>query len=171
MKHRMTLHPSPCGAQQIVVDEGGRVCAILFDSMPTRFPEARVDPGACAHVCTQLDEYWAGERQSFDLELALGGTPFQREVWRELQRIPYGETITYGQLAARIDRPRAERAVGQANGRNLISIVLPCHRVIGASGKLTGYAGGLPIKSQLLELEARYAKRAPHTLPLFSDRM
>jgi methylated-DNA-[protein]-cysteine S-methyltransferase len=119
-----------------------------------------VDPGAVravsplAEAREQVGEYLAGERTEFDLPLRMGGTPFQREVWRALTEIPYGETISYGELARRIGRPDACRAVGLANGRNPISIVVPCHRVIGASGTLTGYGGGLGRKRFLLELEA-----------------
>jgi methylated-DNA-[protein]-cysteine S-methyltransferase len=103
----------------------------------------------------QLGEYFAGERNEFDLPAAVSGTPFQRRVWAALREIPYGETITYGELARRIGRPAASRAVGMANGRNPISIVVPCHRVIGADGGLTGYGGGVERKRFLLELEAR----------------
>ncbi len=101
----------------------------------------------------QLSEYFAGSRRSFDLPLRLQGTPFQQRVWRELREIPYGETWSYGQLAARIGKPGASRAVGLANGRNPISILVPCHRVIGADGSLTGYGGGLERKQWLLAHE------------------
>ena len=94
-------------------------------------------------VRAQLDEYFAGQRQQFDVPLKSTGTPFQQRVWEELLRIPFGKTITYGQLAQRVGQPTASRAVGNANGRNPISILVPCHRVIGTSGKLTGYAGGV----------------------------
>src|SRR5262245_45620166 len=103
----------------------------------------------------QLAEYFAGKRQQFDVPLKLSGTPFQMQVWRELVRIPFGTTITYAELARRIGRPAASRAVGHANGRNPISIIVPCHRVIGANGKLTGYAGGIDRKQWLLALERR----------------
>jgi len=106
-----------------------------------------------AMVRRQLAEYFAGERQEFNVPLKMAGTPFQRHVWRELARIPYGTTITYAELAQRIGRPTASRAVGHANGRNPISILVPCHRVIGATGELTGYAGGIRAKKWLLELE------------------
>ncbi len=99
--------------------------------------------------------YFAGELETFDLPLAPGGTPFQQRVWNELCKIPYGETISYGQLAQRIGNPNASRAVGLANGSNPIPIIIPCHRVIGSNGKLTGYGGGLPIKEKLLALERR----------------
>jgi len=110
-----------------------------------------------AAVREQLAEYFAGERQQFDVPLRMAGTPFQRRVWQELVRIPFGTTITYAQLAARVGRPTASRAVGNANGRNPIGILVPCHRVIGASGKLTGYAGGLDKKEWLLDWERRAA--------------
>jgi methylated-DNA-[protein]-cysteine S-methyltransferase len=104
-------------------------------------------------VATQLREYFDGSRRAFELQLAPEGTPFQLRVWNALGDIPYGETISYGQLAARVGDPSAARAVGLANGSNPLPIVIPCHRVIGANGKLTGYGGGLPIKERLLALE------------------
>ena len=111
--------------------------------------------GAIADAARQLREYFAGRRTEFDLPLAPVGTAFQLTVWRELQGIPYGETISYGELARRVGNPQASRAVGAANGRNPIPIVIPCHRVIGANGKLTGFGGGIPTKQTLLALEAR----------------
>ncbi|MCW5935964.1 MAG: methylated-DNA--[protein]-cysteine S-methyltransferase [Fimbriimonadaceae bacterium] len=101
----------------------------------------------------QLEEYFQGARKAFDLELDLRGSEFQRLVWAELCRIPYGQTVSYSELAGRIGRPSASRAVGLANSQNPIAIVVPCHRVIGKNGKLVGYAGGLEIKSRLLALE------------------
>ena len=117
---------------------------------PVTFSE---QPAALAGALTQLTEYFAGQRQVFDLPLDLRGTPFQQRVWQAVLVVPYGETRTYGQIAVAIGKPAAARAVGAANGRNPISIVVPCHRVIGASGSLTGYAGGLERKRLLLELE------------------
>jgi methylated-DNA-[protein]-cysteine S-methyltransferase len=119
------------------------------------------DAALLAEAARQLGEYFDGRRTEFDLPLALDGTPFQRTVWAELLRIPYGETVTYGELAERIGRPTAARAVGLANGRNPISIVVPCHRVVGATGGLTGYGGGIDRKRQLLEWEhhVRYGTR------------
>jgi methylated-DNA-[protein]-cysteine S-methyltransferase len=102
----------------------------------------------------QLRAYFAKKLTRFDLPLQPEGTPFQIEVWRELQTIPYGKVISYGELAKRIGKPRASRAVGGANGSNPIPIIIPCHRVIGSNGKLTGYAGGLHIKEALLKLES-----------------
>jgi O-6-methylguanine DNA methyltransferase len=109
-----------------------------------------------AEACAQITDYFAGRRTTFDLALdreALGGTPFQTRVWQELEKIPYGATISYGELAKRIDNPAAVRAVGLANGKNPISIIVPCHRVIGANGSLTGYGGGMERKRWLLDLE------------------
>lgn len=105
----------------------------------------------------QLDEYFSGERTEFDLPLDPAGTPFQLVVWEALREIPYGEVRSYGEIAAEIGRPGAARAVGLANGRNPISVIVPCHRVIGATGALTGYGGGLERKQYLLQLEARVA--------------
>lgn len=109
--------------------------------------------GPIAQAATQLREYFAGRRTEFDLPLAVDGTPFQRTVWRALQEIPYGETISYGELARRVGNPKASRAAGSANGKNRIPIVIPCHRVIAAGGKLGGFGGGLPVKEALLTLE------------------
>lgn len=111
--------------------------------------------GTVSAAMRQLREYFAGKRTEFDLPLAPQGTEFQRAVWQRLQEIPYGETISYGELAKRVGNPKASRAVGAANGQNPIPIVIPCHRVIGSNGKLTGFGGGLPTKEILLTLEAR----------------
>ena len=110
-----------------------------------------------AQAHQQLDEYFAGTRNAFDLPLSPQGTDFQRKVWNTLASIPYGQTISYAQLAQRIGKPSAMRAVGAANGRNPLPIVLPCHRVIGADGSLTGFGGGLPTKQFLLQLEGALA--------------
>jgi methylated-DNA-[protein]-cysteine S-methyltransferase len=114
----------------------------------------RRDDAAFPKVADQLAAYFAGELTEFDLAIELGGSPFQRRVWEALLDIPYGRTSSYGELAARIGKPGAARAVGLANGRNPIAIVVPCHRVIGASGTLTGYGGGLERKRHLLDLES-----------------
>lgn len=113
------------------------------------------DASALREPVRQLRAYFAGELENFDLPLAPEGTPFQKKVWTELCSIPYGETISYGELARRIGNPIASRAVGLANGSNPIPIIIPCHRVIGSNGKLTGYGGGLPIKEKLLALEKK----------------
>lgn len=105
----------------------------------------------------QLEAYFSGDLQAFDVALAAEGTDFRKKVWNELARIPYAETISYGELARRIGKPRASRAVGAANGANPIPIIVPCHRVIGANGTLTGFSGGLPIKEWLLAHERRHA--------------
>lgn len=111
-----------------------------------------------AAAIKQLNEYFAGDRHEFDLPLKLDGTEFQLEVLSELQRIPYGETCSYGAIAERIGRPKAVRAVGAANGRNPIPIIVPCHRVIGSGGALTGFGGGLETKEALLRLEAEHSQ-------------
>jgi len=135
-----------------------RLLNFQCDRLPGPDPRWHESADAFDDVVSQLTEYFAGQRQRFELPLAPGGTPFQQRVWRELQGIPYGVTISYGQLAARIGQPTASRAVGLANGSNPLAIVIPCHRVIGANGTLTGYGGGLPIKERLLALE-RGARR------------
>ncbi|GAA2618507.1 methylated-DNA--[protein]-cysteine S-methyltransferase [Actinomadura fulvescens] len=129
-----------------------------------REPDHRTPP--FGPVVEQLEAYFAGELTEFDLPLALRGTPFQRTVWQALQEIPYGETISYGQLAQRIGKPSASRAVGLANGKNPISIIVPCHRVVGSAGSLTGYGGGLERKRRLLDFErdVRAAGRPATTL-------
>ncbi|HEX4690359.1 MAG TPA: methylated-DNA--[protein]-cysteine S-methyltransferase [Solirubrobacteraceae bacterium] len=119
--------------------------------------EGRRDPTALAEAVVQLDAYFAGERRAFDLALDLRGTPFQRRVWAELRRLPYGATVTYTELAAAVGRPEVVRAVAAAVGRTPVPIVVPCHRVVGAGGALTGYGGGLQRKAALLDLEARVA--------------
>lgn len=114
-----------------------------------------------AHALEQLNAYFAGRCRRFDLPLSPAGTEFQRRVWRALRGIPYGETISYGDLARRVGNPRASRAVGLANGANPLPIVVPCHRVIGANGTLTGFGGGLPIKRALLALEGALPESPP----------
>ena len=149
-----SIYNGPEGPLLIVVDEDGRVVRLHFVDGPLPIGEGWTeDEGALHDVARQLDEYFAGDRTEFDLELAPQGTPFQLDVWRQLSRIPYGETISYGELAKRVDRPGAARAVGAANGQNPIAIIVPCHRVIGADGSLTGFGGGLPWKRWLLNRE------------------
>jgi methylated-DNA-[protein]-cysteine S-methyltransferase len=136
---------------------------IYFDGAPhaaRALPAgAHEDPGAFQPVLEQLEAYFAGQRTHFELQLAPIGTEFQKRVWLALADIPYGTTTTYAAIAQAIGKPRAVRAVGAANGRNPLSIVVPCHRVIGKDGTLTGYAGGLASKRRLLELEAGAGRR------------
>ena len=124
-------------------------------------PEWRLDNSAFVEVVRQLQSYFAGERKHFDLSLSLQGTDFQKTVWTALRQIPYGETISYKELAQMIGKPKAVRAVGAANGANPIPIIIPCHRVIGNDGSLTGFGGGLPLKKRLLELESHQLKLIP----------
>jgi methylated-DNA-[protein]-cysteine S-methyltransferase len=159
-----TTLDSPLGPLLLTADEEGCITRLHMNgaahgpSQPadgwvddaTRFGEAR----------RQLEEYFAGRRTDFDLPLKPSGTPFQQEVWAALRTIPYGEVRSYGEIAAQIGRPGASRAVGLANGRNPIAVIVPCHRVIGSSGSLTGYGGGLHRKRLLLDLESRRAEPA-----------
>jgi len=152
-----TTVSSPIG-ELLLLGDGGALHGLYMQEAPRAMaldPRWRADRGAFADVGRQLAEYFAGDRTAFDVPLALAGTPFQRAVWRGLRDIRYGETVSYGDLARRIDRPSAVRAVGLANGRNPISVIVPCHRVIGADGTLTGYGGGIERKRLLLELETR----------------
>ena len=151
--------PSPIGVLRLVTDDQG-LREIWFErGRHQRAPQpdwVRAE-APLTQARQQLEEYFAGTRQHFDLPLRPHGTPFQQDVWWELARIPYGTTISYGELARRIGQPQAMRAVGAANGRNPLPIVLPCHRVIGSNGSLTGFGGGLPTKRYLLSLEDRIA--------------
>jgi methylated-DNA-[protein]-cysteine S-methyltransferase len=160
---------TPLGEWLTAVDEVGELLAVelwLPGSDPLASSRGHVrrmgatrDPGRLVHVGEQLGQYSAGERHEFDLTLAAQGSDFQRRVWAGLQRIPYGTTCSYGELAEAIglDRRTSSRAVGLANGANPVSVVVPCHRVIGANGKLVGYAGGLEMKRRLLEHEGALA--------------
>jgi methylated-DNA-[protein]-cysteine S-methyltransferase len=137
---------TPVGPLAAVFDEQGRLSELRFST--------DAEPRTMDHQLTrELREYFAGKRKEFTIELAPKGTPFQLAVWNELLKIPYGRTISYSELAARIGRPAAVRAVGAANGANPIPVIIPCHRVIGANGTLTGYGGGLERKQWLLALE------------------
>jgi methylated-DNA-[protein]-cysteine S-methyltransferase len=150
---------TPIGVLRLIADEQG-LREVWFDSgrhQKTPQPHWKRASEPLAQAKQQLEEYFAGTRQQFDLPLYPHGTPFQMDVWWELARIPYGTTISYGELARRIEQPLAVRAVGAANGRNPLPIVLPCHRVIGSDGSLTGFGGGLPTKRYLLSLESRVA--------------
>ena len=150
-----TTVPSPLG-ELLLVGRGGALVGVYFPEHargPVVAPGWVEDHVGLADARRQLDEYFAGDRQRFSLLLDPSGTPFQRQVWDALQAVPFGGTTTYGALAARIGRPRAARAIGAAVGRNPLSIVVPCHRVVGRGGLLTGYAGGMARKERLLALE------------------
>jgi len=157
-KHYTTKFDSRVGELTLVATDSG-LRAVLWPiekagrvSLPAELTTSSDHPVLLA-ASVQLDEYFRGERKMFDLPLDLRGTEFQKLAWRALAEIPYGETVTYGEQAERIGRPKAVRAIGAANGRNPISIVLPCHRVVGASGDLTGFAGGIETKRDLLAFE------------------
>jgi methylated-DNA-[protein]-cysteine S-methyltransferase len=148
---------SPLGSLLLAADEAGlRQIRFVHGRQPASpDPSWQKNSTPLQPTIDQLRAYFAAELQAFDLELAPEGTPFQLSVWRKLCEIPFGKTISYGELAQRIGNPKASRAVGLANGSNPIPIVIPCHRVIGSNGKLTGYGGGLSIKEKLLALECR----------------
>ena len=150
---------SPVGALTLVASGHGLAAILWENDRPgrVRLKLAQEDARHPVLVETerQLNEYFAGRRKAFSLELDFAGTQFQRKVWQALLEIPFGQTRSYGEIARRIGAPAAVRAVGAANGRNPISIVAPCHRVIGATGKLTGFAGGLDAKAHLLALEQK----------------
>ena len=149
MTMHQTTYISPLGPIRLRADDD----ALLELTFGESEREGETDSPILAATCAQLDEYFAGTRTTFDLPLRLEGTPWEQRVWAELLAIGYGETAGYGELAAKLGAPTAARAVGSANARNPISIVVPCHRVIGARGALTGYAWGLERKSALLDLE------------------
>ncbi|MSP48264.1 MAG: methylated-DNA--[protein]-cysteine S-methyltransferase [Alphaproteobacteria bacterium] len=147
---------TPIGPLAAAIDGAGRLTHLGVSKRERDWIAANGgdrDDRALAPVARQLAEYFAGRRRSFDLPLAAEGTPFQRRVWAALMKIPYGKTTTYAALAEKLGRPGAFRAVGRANATNPIALIVPCHRVIGSDGTLTGYAGGIPIKQKLLELE------------------
>lgn len=152
---RYTMHGSPIG-ELLLAGDGDALSLLGFPSgsMARRPQDGWVrDDGAFARVREQLDAYFGGELRAFDLALAPRGTEFQQAVWQALRGIGYGQTCSYAELAQRIGRPSAVRAVGHANGRNPLPIIVPCHRVIGRDGSLTGFGGGLPAKAFLLRLE------------------
>lgn len=157
MNQSFDRYASPLGEVLIVVDEAGLTGVHFVDQQ--HFPkdssswQLNATHPVLVAARRQLEEYFAGRRRHFELPLAPRGTEFQREVWQALTTIPYGTTTSYGALATRLGRPSASRAVGAANGRNPLGIIVPCHRVIGSAGALTGYAGGLERKQALLALE------------------
>jgi methylated-DNA-[protein]-cysteine S-methyltransferase len=158
MKTYYDFHSSPVGTLLLAVNERG-LSHLHFDkgrgTLPVR-PDWIHDASRVDHVRAQLDAYFAGTLQTFDVPLAPTGTDFQIAVWNELTKIPYGETTSYGAIARTVCDVSASRAVGAANGQNPIAIIVPCHRVIGSSGKLVGYGGGLPTKRFLIDLEQRH---------------
>ncbi|WP_108007456.1 methylated-DNA--[protein]-cysteine S-methyltransferase [Streptomyces sp. VMFN-G11Ma] len=150
-----TVIDSPYGLLTLVADDGV-LSGLYMTEQRHRPPDetfGEPDERPFAEAEEQLTAYFAGELKEFTLELRLNGTPFQRTVWDQLRRIPYGETRSYGELADALGKPSASRAVGLANGRNPIGIIVPCHRVVGANGSLTGYGGGLERKQRLLDFE------------------
>ena len=148
---------SPVGELTLVADERGLAAILWENDRPDRVRlgalNERADHPVLVETERQLGEYFAGERRSFDVPLSFAGTDFQKRVWAALLAIPFGETRSYGEIADQLGAPGASRAVGAANGRNPISIIAPCHRVVGSTGKLTGFAGGLDAKRFLLDLE------------------
>jgi methylated-DNA-[protein]-cysteine S-methyltransferase len=158
---------SPVG-RLTLVGEGDDLVGLYYDKDPLAAKmraTAVKDDGRLRPAVVQLEEYFAGTRTRFDLSLVPPGTPFQKKVWTALVRIPFGATASYGEIARAVGRPEASRAVGGANHRNPIAIIIPCHRVIGADGAMTGYGGGLPHKRLLLDLEARTASSGQLGLP------
>jgi methylated-DNA-[protein]-cysteine S-methyltransferase len=152
---RCTVVDSPVGPLTLV-SRDGRLTSLTMDGQTHAVappPGCRRDDDAFADVADQLDEYFAGRRTRFDVPLDLAGTAFQRAVWDQLCAIPYGRTISYGELARRVGNPKAARAVGTANGHNPVALIVPCHRVIAADGGIGGYGGGTDRKELLLELE------------------
>lgn len=149
---------TPLG-RMAIGEADGAIVSLLLPGEEAPENVAKGETALLRRAADQLLAYLAGERQDFELPLVPRGTPFQRAVWKALLEIPYGETRTYGEIAARVGKPRACRAVGMANHRNPIPILIPCHRVIGADGGLTGYGGGLACKEALLQLEKRHGAR------------
>lgn len=165
MKAYVETVESPAGPLVVAVDEEGALLWLQFAEGDYEFTvegelgeegyRVEEDPRRTARAREELLEYHAGDRREFDLPVVFRGTEWQKAVWRALTRIPYGETRTYGEIAAMVGRPRSSRAVGRANATNRLPLVVPCHRVIGANGSLTGFAGGTHLKVRLLEHEAR----------------
>jgi methylated-DNA-[protein]-cysteine S-methyltransferase len=151
-----TMH-SPVGPLLLAGDERGLHLVYFMNGRRPKPPEPawKEDKKPFKEVMRQLKAYFDGKLRDFDLPLVLNGTEFQLRVWRRLQKIPYGETVSYGQIARELGNPEASRAVGLANGSNPIPIIVPCHRVIGSNGHLTGFGGGLPVKEKLLALESK----------------
>lgn len=156
-KTQIRIVDSPVGPLKLAAEDGC-LTELRFGGEPGRAPSDGVNDAVLDAAERQLEEYFRGERREFDLPLKPRGTPFQLADWHALTKIPYGETVTYGDIARAIGRPKAFRAVGMANHSNPISIIVPCHRVIGSDGSLTGYGGGLEVKRFLLELEQKWKR-------------
>ena len=147
---RVFFYDTPVG-RLCIGEENGSITRVTWTQLPKNYLQE--ETALILQCKNQLDEYFAGKRKCFDLPLAPKGTEFQKKVWDALKEIPYGETRTYGEIAGMVGNPKGARAVGMANNRNPIAIIVPCHRVVGASGKLVGYAGGMEQKEKLLHLE------------------
>lgn len=166
----LTFYPSPIGRLTLVT-MGEKLCRLAFPgedheeimyylkrNLPGTIIKVEEGDSTCREIINQLEEYFRGSRFSFTIPMELYGTPFQLTVWSALRAIPYGTTLSYGDIAKKIGRPKAARAVGQAVGSNPLGIIIPCHRVIGKNGRLTGFGGGLKIKEWLLNFEAKHVK-------------
>jgi methylated-DNA-[protein]-cysteine S-methyltransferase len=167
MKYVYKVIDSPVGKLKLVGNDDGLAAVLWENDDPLRVRLEATDEDGSHPVLVetekQLGEYFAGKRRSFSVKLNFVGTDFQKKVWKALLDVPFGETVSYAEIAERIGEPKAARAVGAANGKNPISIISPCHRVIGASGELIGFAGGLAVKEALLKLEGGLnGRRSPH---------
>lgn len=148
-------YDSPLGIYT-VAEDGEGICALFFGERPGKEKRTMQETPLLKRAAAQMAEYFSGARRSFDLPLSLKGTPFQMVDWAALREIPYGQTRCYQQIAEQLGNPKACRAVGMANNRNPVAVIIPCHRVLGKDGKLVGYAGGLSVKQGLLALEQKY---------------
>ena len=149
-------YQSPVGYLKLTANDSALTALQFIKDFSYCFEATMSSNNVIQQVCKQLNEYFAGRRKTFELPLSPAGTPFQQEVWKALQQIPYGKTVSYAQLAQSVGNPKACRAVGSANGKNPVAIIIPCHRVINTGGDLGGYAYGLEVKKQLLDLEQKF---------------
>ncbi|MDA8792141.1 methylated-DNA--[protein]-cysteine S-methyltransferase [Bacteriovoracaceae bacterium] len=159
MKYYLIMK-TPVGELTLFASDTG-VASLLWENFDTkkiikRYNSEMVEHDILLQAKSELKKYFAGNLKNFKIPLDLEGTPFQLKVWQELKKIPYGKTMSYKELATKVGNPNASRAVGGANGKNPVGVIIPCHRVIGASGKLTGFAGGVVVKSKLLKIEKKY---------------
>ncbi|MDR3020476.1 MAG: methylated-DNA--[protein]-cysteine S-methyltransferase [Treponema sp.] len=174
MKNLFYYEFKPCNLNKLnwlcrlgIAEENGAVCNIFFSTVKKQDGYNNKETPLIKETAKQLDEYFSKKRKNFDIPLLLRGTKFQMKVWNTLKEIPYGETRSYKELAEMTGNPKASRAVGMANNRNPLPIIIPCHRIIGSDGSLTGYAGGLELKQKLLELERDYLKNLPQSYTEF----